>query len=171
MGLLDQVIGGVLGSRNSAPAAGASSSMSPLTKALLMLLAAKAASHYMGGKGSVAAAPAPDTSGAHPSSGKIESGVLAGLPSLESILDKFRSHGHADKVDSWVGKGENKAIAPEELGKALGPEAIGQLEKETGMPRDRLMSELSHVFPQVLDKLTPDGRLPSADERRRWTAN
>lgn len=165
MGLLDQVIGGLAGGKAQGTA---SSGMSPLTKALLMLLAAKAASHYMGSKPHDAAAAPSGGGGAPVPSGKIESGVLAGLPSLDSILDKFRSSGHGEKVDSWIGHGANKPIAPHELGSTLGPETIDQLQKATGLPKDQLLAQLSHTLPQVLDKLTPDGHLPKPDQRSHW---
>ena len=161
MGLLETVINSVTHS-NSQPAA--KSGMSPLVKAMLMLLAAKAVSSHFGKDKSPAAPSATPT----PPSGKIESGVLAGLPSLDSLLDRFRSHGHDDKVDSWVGSGANKPIAPQELGSALGPETIGQLERESGLPRDQLLGQLSQALPQVVDKLSPDGRLPPPQDRGHW---
>src|SRR5919202_5689529 len=47
MGLLDSILGNVFGSRSgAAPPQPAGSSMSPLTKTLLLLLAAKAYQHY-----------------------------------------------------------------------------------------------------------------------------
>lgn len=154
MGLLDQVLGG-----------GDGKSMSPLTKTLLALLAAKAATSYFGGGDAKAAeatpgdaaapAPAPTSS-----SGTIESGVLAGLPSLDSLLDHLRSSGLGDKLDSWVGTGDNKSVGPQELDKALGTNTVDELSKETGMSKDSLLSELSKVLPQVIDKLTPTGKPP-----------
>lgn len=161
MGLLDNVIGGVTGKGGS---------MSPLTKALLMLLAAKAATSYFG-KDEAKAAEAQPGGTATPSpapSGKIESGILSGLPSLDALIDKFRSSGLDDKVESWIGKGDNKAIAPHELGQALGDKTLDQLSQETGMPKDSLLKELSGALPQVIDKLTPDGKLPDAKDRGHW---
>src|SRR5262245_58859896 len=43
---------------------------------------------------------------------------------LKDLLDRFRQSGHADKVQSWVSPGANKAIAPNELEQALGEERI-----------------------------------------------
>lgn len=146
MGLLDQVSGS-----------------SPLTKALLVMLAAKAATSYFGKDEAKAAesgaggAPAPSPGAA---SGTIESGILAGLPSLDAVIDKLRSSGLGDQVDSWVGKGDNKQVAPQELDKALGPNTVDELAKESGLPKDSLLKQLSDVLPQVVDKLTPDGKLP-----------
>ncbi len=156
MGLLDQVIGGVTGS-----------STSPLTKALLAMLAAKAATSYFGGN-TASAASAPARTPSPAPSGKIESGILAGLPSLDSMLDHFRSKGHDDKVQSWVGTGQNKPIQPQELEATLGPGALGHLQQESGLSREELLRQLSTALPQVVDKLTPHGRLPTQQERAHW---
>lgn len=154
MGLLDQVLGGGADGK----------SMSPLTKTLLALLAAKVATSYFGGGakageaapgGAAAPTPAPTAS-----SGTIESGVLAGLPSLDSLLDHLRTSGLGDKLDSWVGTGDNKQVAPQELDKALGDKTVDELSKETGLPKESLLSELASVLPQVIDKLSPGGKLP-----------
>jgi uncharacterized protein YidB (DUF937 family) len=160
MGLLDSVIGSVTGKSS----ASGSSSMSPLMKALLLLLAANAASKYLG-KGSAAPQPAGTPTG---TPGTIDSGLLKGLPSLDGLLDKLKGAGHGDTVQSWIGHGSNTPIAPQQLASALGPEAIDQLAQETNMPRDQLMSQLSGALPQVVDKLTPDGKLPASDQRSHW---
>lgn len=196
MGLLDQVIGSVTGGKDG--------HTSPLTKALLVMLAAKAATSYFG-KGEAKAAEAPAGGAAAPaqspeapsgkvdsgilagipsldsllgrtpaapapagSSGGIESGILAGLPSLDSILGSLRSGGHEDKIDSWIGKGDNKDLAPQDLNGALGSQAIDQLSQATGMSKDDLLKALSGVLPQVIDKLTPDGKLPDPKDRGHW---
>lgn len=163
MGLLDSIIGTVTGSGSR------SSATSPLVKALLLLLAAKAASNYMSGSRESSSERLPEP-GREPAGtpGTIQSGILQGLPSLDSLMDRFTRGGQGDKFQSWVGPGENKPLEPQELQQALGPDGLDHLQKETGMPRDQLLRELSKVLPQVVDKLTPQGRLPTPEERARW---
>jgi len=165
MGLLDSVIGSVTGSSQ-----GSSSPTSPMVKALLLLVAAKAASSYMSGpSASSGGGTAPQHSGASGGApGTVQSGILKGLPSLDSLMERFTRSGHAEKVQSWVGPGENQPIQPDELQKALGPDQIEHLQKETGLPRDQLLSQLSKVLPQFVDKLTPQGQMPTQEERARW---
>jgi uncharacterized protein YidB (DUF937 family) len=168
MGLLDSVIGSVTGSGQGSSGS-SSSPTSPMVKALLLLLAAKAASSYMSGSSASQGGTAPQPSGAPDGEpGTIQSGVLKGFPSLESLIERFTKSGHGDKVQSWVGPGENRPIQPQELQQALGPDQIDHLQRETGLPRDQLLSQLSKVLPQVVDKLTPHGRLPTPEERARW---
>ena len=106
-----------------------------------------------------------DASGA-PSSGGL-GGVLGGGAlgaGLKDLLDRFRQNGQDDKVQSWVAKGTNKPIAPQELEQTLGEERIQWLMEQTGMPREQLLDGLSGELPQAIDKLTPDGRLPTDEE-------
>lgn len=169
MGLLDSVIGGVLGSQGQS--GGGSSGTSPMVKALMLLLAAKAANSYMHRNDA-----APASTGAVPNSGSvpaspsgtIDSGMMAGMPSLDSILDKFRSSGHDDKVGSWIGNGPNQPIQPHEVESTLGSQAVGQLQDQTGLPKDQLLQQLSQYLPQIIDKLSPGGKLPGAADRSHW---
>jgi len=161
MGLLDSVIGSVTGSK------GSSGPTSPLVKALLLLLAAKAASSYMHRDSASTDAPG-KTPQPDDDPGTIKSGMLKGLPSLDALLERFKHGSHADKFHSWVGSGENQPIRPQELQQALGPEEVDNLQKETGLPREQLLEGLSRYLPRVVDKLTPSGRLPTPEEQARW---
>jgi len=163
MGLLDSVIGSVTGSQS-----GGSGGTSPLTKALLLMLAAKAASSYFGRDNAAPAGASPQPGGTPSADARIQSGVLAGMPSLDSLLQHFRGSGQESKVQSWIGTGPNQPLEPHELGSALSPEVLAQLERETGLPRDQLLKQLSTALPQVVDKLTPDGHLPPQDQRSHW---
>ena len=70
-------------------------------------------------------------------------------------------------MQSWVSTDANKSIAPNELEQALGEERIQWLVEQTGMPREQLLDGLSGELPQAIDKLTPDGRIPTDDELSR----
>ena len=95
------------------------------------------------------------------SAGSILSGGLGDL------LRRFEANGHGDKAQSWVGPGPNNAIAPGELEEALGPERVQWLMQQTGMSKAELMAGLSAKLPLVVDKLTPDGRIPTSEEAER----
>jgi uncharacterized protein YidB (DUF937 family) len=94
--------------------------------------------------------------------GVLGGGALSG--GLQDLLRQFQQNGHGDKADSWVSTGANKPIAPGELEQALGNERIDWLTRETGMSREQLLSGLSSALPQAVDKLTPNGRVPTDQE-------
>ena len=94
--------------------------------------------------------------------GLLAGGALSG--GLKDLMDRFRQTGQEQKAQSWVSTGANQSIAPNELEQVLGEERIKWLVKETGMPRDQLLTNLSGELPAAVDELTPDGRLPTDDE-------
>ena len=96
-------------------------------------------------------------------------GAPGGMPGgLGGLFDRFSRRGHEDAMRSWVEPGPNRPIAPGDLDQALGPEIVDQLSRGTGMDRDQLLAQLSHALPEVVDRLTPEGRLPREDEEARW---
>ena len=145
--------------------------MSPIMLGLMGLLAYRT----LKGKGKLAdmlgtnqpgTNQAGSDAGGAPTSGGL-GGVLGGGSlgaGLKDLLDRFRQNGQEDKVQSWVSTDANKSIAPNELEQALGEERIQWLVEQTGMPREQLLDGLSGELPQAIDKLTPDGRLPTDEE-------
>ena len=80
---------------------------------------------------------------------------------LADVVDRFRNAGVGAAANSWVAKGPNEPITPDHTENALGPDLIDMLTKQTGLSRQELLSRLSKVLPEAVDKLTPDGRLPA----------
>ena len=140
MGLFDDAIGGAVPGGNVAK---------PLVIALGALLLGK-----MMTKDAPAAAPAPGAD--------AQTGGFAG--GLGGLLEHLKNAGHSQIADSWVGSGQNQPIAPGQLSSALGQTTISDLAKHAGMREDELLAQLSHVLPGVVDKLTPNGRVPSSAE-------
>jgi uncharacterized protein YidB (DUF937 family) len=79
---------------------------------------------------------------------------------LGELVDRFRQNGQGATADSWVETGPNKPIRDTEVERALGPDLIDGLVKQTGLSRADLLSRLASVLPDVVDKMTPEGRLP-----------
>lgn len=97
--------------------------------------------------------------------GALSGGALGG--GLKDLLERFRESGQEEKAQSWVSKGPNKPIDPKELEQSLGEERIQWLIEQTGMPRDQLLAGLSNELPEAVDKLTPEGRIPTDEELSR----
>jgi uncharacterized protein YidB (DUF937 family) len=88
-------------------------------------------------------------------------GILAGgvLGGLGELVDKFTQSGQGQKADSWVRQGPNEEVAPRDLERALGPDLIAAITRQTGLSRDDLLDRLSAVVPKAVDSSTPDGML------------
>jgi uncharacterized protein YidB (DUF937 family) len=90
--------------------------------------------------------------------GSVLSGGLGGL------LKQFQDNGQGQVASSWVGTGPNQDISESGLVKSIGSDDIDALAKHTGLPRQELLAGLRRELPGAIDELTPDGRVPSAQE-------
>lgn len=97
------------------------------------------------------------------------SGGAALSNGLGQLLEQFQQSGQGEKAKSWVGTGPNKDISEQELAKAMGDDDIDSLSEHTGMSRDDLLSALRKELPNIVDQLTPEGRVPAAHEIGRRT--
>ena len=92
-------------------------------------------------------------------------GLLGGLGGL---LEKLQQSGHGEVTKSRIGSGQNQPISPGSLGSALGPSIIKALAEKTGLSEQVLTAQLSELLAGFVDKLTPQGRLPTHDELARF---
>lgn len=65
------------------------------------------------------------------------------------------------KVDSWVGRGPNAAITPEEAKLAF-PGLVDDLVTSTDLDARSAARAVAEDLPAWIDAATPDGRLPKA---------
>ena len=79
---------------------------------------------------------------------------------------KFESSGLGDKVKSWIGTGPNESIGADDIKRALGPK-VGEIAAKLGIGEDEAADELARKLPDAVDKATPNGTLPSADQAER----
>ena len=91
--------------------------------------------------------------------------VLSG--GLGDLIERFKQSGHGQVADSWVNTGPNQQLAPQQLEQAIGPHVLNTLAQQTGLSREELLSRLTRELPDAVDKFTPNGRLPTADEAGR----
>jgi len=189
VGLLDQVFGGTQAGNRST---------SPITLGLLALLAyrtyeGKGRLAEMIGRGQASTGGAPKSPSAVPGTpqpagspgsgtaglgdlirgglgGLLAGGASGGLLSggLGELLKQFQQNGQGDVANSWISNGPNKPISTDQVERALGPEIVQTLSEHAGKPRQDILSELSKSLPDVVNQLTPDGRLPTEKETAQW---
>lgn len=133
MGLLDSVLGSLLGGNNQQGSAG-----SPIGSVLSSLLG--------GGQG-----------GAGGFGGGIGGGGMAG--GLGGILSQLQSAGLGHIAESWVGTGANQSISPDQLQSALGTQQTQDMADQAGMSHGDFLSQLSQHLPQAVDSMTPNGQV------------
>jgi uncharacterized protein YidB (DUF937 family) len=191
MSLLDVLNGMQHGPRGQSQP-GAGGGMSPMTMALLGLLAYKAVKSFSQA-GTGQPMPAPRGGGSNVSSpgglgdllgglfggtgGRAPGGlghILAGAGAgsvlsngLGNLIKDLQNSGQGPAAQSWVGNGPNQEIAPGNLADALGADTLDALSQQTGMQRDDLLNGLSQYLPGLVDHLTPQGKVPSTEEASR----
>jgi len=92
------------------------------------------------------------------SSGQSDNPGQAG--GLTGLIDRFRQGGLGHVADSWVSTGPNQPIAPHQLERVFGGEQVEAMAQQSGMDRGQFLSELSQALPPVVDRMTPNGRIP-----------
>ncbi|MCC7348472.1 MAG: DUF937 domain-containing protein [Variibacter sp.] len=158
-GALGGALGGTLGGAAGGSPSGAGRDAVPggsLAKPVILALLALLASGALSRK----SAPAGGQAGPGGASGP-EGGILGGLGGL---LEQFQRGGLGDAVDSWIGRGQNRAISPGQLSHALDPDVIRTLSQQTGLPADQVLEQLSQHLPGLVDEFSPEGELPGSDE-------
>ena len=151
MGLLDQILGAAL--RNQARSGGGLGGLGDL-------LGGRAGTSSRAGGGNLLMSLLPLVvmmlQGRNASAGG--SGGLGGL------LGQLQAAGLGQQADSWVSSGANLPVSAEDLSRALGPDTISQLAAQAGVPEDEVSGGLAQLLPEVVDQLTPGGRMPASDQ-------
>lgn len=80
---------------------------------------------------------------------------------VQGIISQLQQQGFGETVQSWIGTGANRAISPAEIQQALGADRINALAAKFGINPQELSEKLAQALPQVIDKLTPNGKVPT----------
>jgi OmpA-OmpF porin, OOP family len=84
-----------------------------------------------------------------------------GRGGMAAFLERFRSAGLGNAVDSWLSSGENTALEPEQLRQALGEGSLSAIAAKAGVPEDAASRALAWAMPNFVSVLTPGGAIPS----------
>jgi uncharacterized protein YidB (DUF937 family) len=144
-----------------------------IAKPLMIALGALVVGKMLSGHSAPAepAAPPPNPMPQSPQGGGFLGGLAGGglAGGLGGLLEQLTQAGHGQVANSWVGPGQNAPIQPGQLGSALGQTTVSDLARASGMSEQDLLTQLSRVLPGVVDRLTPNGQVPSQPEiMSRW---
>jgi uncharacterized protein YidB (DUF937 family) len=90
----------------------------------------------------------------------VVNGILEQHGGVDGVVSEFEKNGLGATVRSWVGTGPNVPVSPSDVHRVLGPDLLQQLSAKSGLSVQELTEKLSHVLPQAVDHLTPDGTIP-----------
>ncbi|MDR5171908.1 YidB family protein [Methylobacillus sp. Pita2] len=80
----------------------------------------------------------------------------------QGVLDKLRANGLGAEVESWLGSGGNLPLNLQQVLQVFGQELIQSMAAQFSLPVDDFGRKLAEYLPQAIDKLSPDGKLPSS---------
>ncbi len=89
--------------------------------------------------------------------------LLGGQGGLQNLISQFGAKGLGDVIGSWVSTGKNLPISPEQIKGVLGDDTVKNIASKLGIDSSDLTSQLSNLLPDVVDKLTPDSKVPEGD--------
>jgi uncharacterized protein YidB (DUF937 family) len=80
------------------------------------------------------------------------------LAGLAAALEKG---GLGPQVQSWLGNGKNIPITADQLKAVLGNSQVQEFARQSGLPVDEILKILAQYLPELVDKASPNGVLPS----------
>ena len=83
---------------------------------------------------------------------------------VDAVVKKFQDSGFKRQVNSWISTGKNEALSSIEVGQAIGIEKIKKLAEAAGVDVNEARDLLAEYLPIVIDKATPEGKLPPKDK-------
>ncbi len=87
-------------------------------------------------------------------------GQQSAVGGLGGLIQAFQKNGLSEIVNSWVSTGKNLPISPQQIQQGLGGDLLKQLAAQAGLSSDAAGNQLASLLPGLVDKLTPDGKLP-----------
>jgi uncharacterized protein YidB (DUF937 family) len=79
---------------------------------------------------------------------------------LQGLIEQFTKSGLGEQAASWVSQGANLPVSGEQLAQALGGGGgLAQMLQQFGMNPSEGMDGLAKMLPDVVNQLTPNGRI------------
>jgi uncharacterized protein YidB (DUF937 family) len=105
-------------------------------------------------------------------------GILSGLGAgglaggLGDLLESFKGSGQSEVANSWIDTTvATQGLRPDQVEKAIGAENLDELVRRTGLTREDLLQRLSKSIPETIDRVTPNGEMPTEDQLRQRLVN
>ncbi|MGE0470162.1 MAG: YidB family protein [Nitrospira sp.] len=86
-------------------------------------------------------------------------GKDSGIGGLTGVVQAFQKNGLGELINSWVSTGRNLPATPSQIEQGLGGDLLNQLAGKAGLSSDAASSQLAGLLPDLIDRLTPDGKV------------
>ena len=112
--------------------------------------------------------------------GQLDTGGLGGNPmlrmllpmvagmlmngGLQKILGRLQQNGKGTKGQSWVASGPNEPADAADIRDALDKDELAGIANQLGVSEDEAAQAVAQVLPDVVDQVTPEGKVPPDEE-------
>jgi uncharacterized protein YidB (DUF937 family) len=90
--------------------------------------------------------------------------LTSGQGGLSALAQSFDRNGLGHIIGSWIGSGTNAPISPDQVKTVIGNDRLSELAKKVGISPDTVSQYLSKSLPNVVDALTPSGKVGEAGD-------
>jgi uncharacterized protein YidB (DUF937 family) len=80
---------------------------------------------------------------------------------IGGLIQEFQNKGLGGVMSSWISTGQNLPISAEQIQHVLGSGLVQTLATKMGVSPDHASSSLAQFLPSIIDKLTPNGQVPT----------
>jgi uncharacterized protein YidB (DUF937 family) len=89
-------------------------------------------------------------------------GSGSAIGGLGGLLETLQQKGLGDVGASWVSSGKNLPISAEQIQNVLGNEQVRAIAGKLGVEPEKAAQQLARYLPQIVDRLTPEGKVPDS---------
>jgi len=83
---------------------------------------------------------------------------------LAGLIDLFNNSGLSKQAASWVGTGDNLPVSADQISQLLGSGPLADLAGKFGVDPQQVSGMLAQYLPEIVNQMTPQGRLPDKTE-------
>lgn len=83
---------------------------------------------------------------------------------LNAMLGRLQQAGLGNQANSWVGTGENMPVSPDALSNVFGGDQLDALAQQAGLSRQDAAGGLASLLPELINQLTPQGRVETGSD-------
>jgi uncharacterized protein YidB (DUF937 family) len=82
---------------------------------------------------------------------------------LGGLMGRMQQSGMADQVQSWIGTGQNQSISPDALLQIFGQGQLSEIAQQLGMSQQEAAGGMAQMLPDLVNEMTPQGQIPAND--------
>jgi uncharacterized protein YidB (DUF937 family) len=87
----------------------------------------------------------------------------SGNAGLGELLNQLQRAGFGGQAESWVSRNQNLPLPADAMEQVFGRRGLTEIARRAGLSETETTQGLSQLLPEVVDHVTPEGRVPDFD--------